>query len=253
MVADQWGTTPFAQTDDLLENDLAWARRTGSLAVEAKAMVRLGVVRALRGDRVGGNELFARGMSSCAEIGARIWAYQELGCWIWALTDDPGVAEARLRETYDVLADAGRRGVLSTVAAILAECLYRQGRDDEAADLLKEAAEKAADDDVATQVFVRAGRAKLAARRGNGAEAEALAREGVALAAETEFVDLRGDSLLALAEVQRLSGRTDAAADTVREAVALWETKGNVTYARRARTLLGEVATGPNMAGSAPV
>jgi hypothetical protein len=29
-------------------------------------------------------------------------------------------------------------------------------------------------------------------------------REAVALAAETEFVDLRGDSLLALAEVLRL-------------------------------------------------
>ena len=124
------------------------------------------MVRALRGDRVGGNELFARGMSACAELGARIWAYQELGCWIWALTDDPDVAEARLRETYDVLADAGRRGMLSTVASILAECLYRQGRYDEADDMLEEAAELGADDDVVTQVHVRAGRAKLAARRG---------------------------------------------------------------------------------------
>jgi class 3 adenylate cyclase/tetratricopeptide (TPR) repeat protein len=238
MMADQWGTTPFDQTDDLLENDLAWARRTGSLGIEARAMVRLGVVRALRGDRVEGNELFARGMASCSEMGASIFAYQELGCWIWALTDDPGVAEARLRETYDVLADAGRRGVLSTVAAILAECLYRQGRDDEAADLLTEAAEQAADDDVATQVYVRTGRAKLAARRGDLVEAEALALEGVALAAETEFVDLLGDSLLALAEVQRQSGRTEAAAETVREALALWETKGNVVYAEGARTLL---------------
>ena len=204
MAADQWGTTPFDRTDDLLENDLAWARRTGSLGVEAKATVRLGVVRALRGDRVGGNELFARGMSSCSEIGAKIWAYQELGCWIWALTDDPGVAEARLRETYDVLADAGRVGVLSTVAAILGECLYRQGRDHEAADLLEEAAEQGADDDV-VDPGASCGRAGRSSAPGGGKLARSRAagpRRSRARRA-TEFVDLRGDSLLALAEVLR--------------------------------------------------
>ena len=135
-VADQWGPTPFDQIDERLEDDLAWARRTGSVGVEAYATIRLGVVRAVRGDRVGGNELFARGKSACDELGARIWAYEEVGCWIWALTDDPSVAEARLRETYDVLADAGKRGMLSTIASILAECLYRQGRYDEAGEML---------------------------------------------------------------------------------------------------------------------
>ena len=83
--------------------------------------------------------------------------------------------------------------------------------------MLDEAAELGADDDVVTQVRVRAGRAKLLARRdGNLDEAEALAREAVALAAETEYVDLRGDSLLALGRgaaprrPHRRSGRGDA-------------------------------------------
>jgi len=238
MAADHWGMTPLDRTEDLLEEDRAWARRTGSLGVDARATVRLGVVRALRGDRVGGNELFARGMAACAEIGARIWAYQELGCWIWALTDDPAVAEARLRETYDVLDEAGRRGVLSTVATILAECLYRQGRYDEVDGMLDAAAEKGNDDDLYTQVRLRIGRAMLLARRGSGDEAEALAREAVALAAGTEFVDLRGDSLLALGEVLRLDGRGVEAAAAMRDALALWETKRNVAYAERARTLI---------------
>ena len=88
---------------------------------------------------------------------------------------------------------------------------------------------------------VRAGRAKLLARRGDLDEAEALAREAVALAAETEFVDLRGDSLLALAEVLRLAGRTDEAAEAMRQALALWEAKGNVIYAERTRALLAEL------------
>jgi tetratricopeptide (TPR) repeat protein len=240
-VADQWGPTPFDRIDDLLKEDLAWAGRTGSLRVEACARVRLGVARALQGDRVGGNELFARGMSACAELGNRIWAFEELSGWIWALTDDPRVAESRLREAYDVLAEAGKRGMLSTAAAILAECLYRQGRHDEAGEMLAEAAELGAADDVFTQVCVRTGRAKLAARRGNLEEAEAVAREGIALAAGTEFVDLRGDALLALAEVLRLGSRNGEAAEPIREALALWDAKGNVVYARRARALLEEL------------
>jgi tetratricopeptide (TPR) repeat protein len=237
-VADQWGATRLDRVDDLLEEDLEWARRTGSLGVEACATVRLGVTRALRGDRAGGNELFDSGMSACAELGARIWAYQELGCWIWALTDDPGVAEVRLRETYDVLTEAGKRGMVSTVESILAECLYRQGRYDEADELLDEAAELGAEDDVVTQARVRAGRAQLAARRGRLAEAEAAAREAVALAAGAEFVDLRGDTLLALAEVMRLAGRKADAADATRQALAIWEAKGDVVHAEDARALL---------------
>jgi tetratricopeptide (TPR) repeat protein len=240
-VADQWSATPFDRVEELLEEDLAWARRTRSVGVEAFAMVRLGVVRALRGDRVGGNDLFARGMSACVELGARIWAFQEQACWIWALTDDTKVAESRLRETYDVLAAAGKRGMLSTVATILAECLYRQGRYDEAGDMVAEAAELGAADDVVTQVYVRVGRAKLSARRGQLAEAEAVAREGIALAAAAEFVDLRGDSLLALAEVLRPAGRNGEAAAALGQALELWEAKGNVVHAGRTRELLAEL------------
>jgi class 3 adenylate cyclase/tetratricopeptide (TPR) repeat protein len=245
MAAEHWGPTPLDQTEELLEQSLEWARRTGSLGVEAKAMVRLGTVRALRGDRAGGNRLFARGMAACDEIGARIWAYQELGCWIWALTDDLGLAEARLRETSVVLAEAGRRGVLSTVAAILAECMYRQGRYEESSALLDEASEKAADDDVATRVFVRTGRAKLCTQRGQGHEAVALAAEAVALAAATEIVDLRGDSLLGLAEVLRGVGRIGEAAKPLQEAIALWDRKRNVIYAEKARALLAELGVAP--------
>ena len=240
-VADQWSATPLDRIDALLEDDIHWARETGSVGVEACATVRLGVTRALRGNRAAGNELFDRGMSACGELGTRIWAYQELGCWIWAFTDDPGVAEARLRETYAVLAEAGKRGMVATIASILGECLYRQSRYDEAGEMLEEAAGIAEDDDVVTQVYVRSGQAKICSRRGKLDAAEAAAREAVALAAATEFVDLRGDSLLALAEVLQLAGREDEAADAARQALAIWEAKGNVVHAERARTLVAQL------------
>ena len=63
---------------------------------------------------------------------------------------------------------------------------------------------------------MKAGRAKLSARRGDLDEAEVVAREGVALAAGAEFFDLQGDALLALAEVLRFAGRRAEAAEAIR-------------------------------------
>jgi tetratricopeptide (TPR) repeat protein len=240
-VADQWGPMPFDQIDERLEDDLAWARRTGSVLVEAEATLRLGVVRAIRGDRARGNELAARGKSFCEELGTRIWAHEELACWTWALTDDPELAEAWLRETYGVVAEAGKRGMLATIASFLAECLYRQSRYGEADEMLTEAAELGADDDVYTRARVHAGNAKLSARRGDLARAESVAREGVAVAGGAEFFDLRGDTLLALAEVLRLAGQKGEAAGAVRQALALWQAKGAVVYANQARALVAEL------------
>ena len=142
-----------------------------------------------------------------------------------------------------MLADAGKRGMLSTIASILAECLYRQGATTRPTTCSQEAAELGADDDVVTQVHVRAGRAKLAARRGKLDEAEALAREGVALAAETEFVDLRGDSLLALAEVLRLAG------DATSEAAEALGRRSRSGRQRATSSSRGERASSPSVDG----
>ncbi len=238
MHAAQGGFTPLDQVADLLEDDLAWARQTGSLGVEAKATLRLSAVRGALGDTAGRDELFARGWASCIELGLEIWAAGFVAVWIWELTDDPAIAEARLRASYRVLDGAGKRRILSTVAAILAECLHRQGRHDEAEQMLEVAAEAGDDDDLMTQVRLCAGRALLLATRGSADEAAALAREGVALAGETEYVYLHGDSLLALGEVLRITGRRDEAADAFREAAVLWQAKGAVTSERAARATL---------------
>ena len=88
---------------------------------------------------------------------------------------------------------------------------------------------------------MRAGRAKLLARRRHVERADELARDAVALAAQTEYIDLRGDSLLALGEVLQLAGRRSEAAEAMRSALALWEAKGNVAYARRTGSLLAGV------------
>ena len=68
--------------------------------------------------------------------------------------------------------------------------------------------------------------------------AEKLAREAVAFAAESDFLDSHGDALLELAEVMRLTGREQEAVEVVREAERLYELKGNVVSAARAHARL---------------
>lgn len=104
--------------------------------------------------------------------------------------------------------------------------------------------ETAAADDIYLQVLWRAVRAKVLARRELLGEAEALAREAVALAYESEYVDARSDAQLALAEVLRLAGRSGEAAEAVEKVRVLHEAKGNVLQVERARTLLAELHSG---------
>ncbi len=92
-----------------------------------------------------------------------------------------------------------------------------------------------------TQVRLRAGRAKLHARRGELDAAAAEARAAVELAERTEYVDLRGDALLALGEVLQLTGRDEEGLAAIAAAQELWEAKGNVAWAMRAQTLRGRV------------
>jgi tetratricopeptide (TPR) repeat protein len=77
--------------------------------------------------------------------------------------------------------------------------------------------------------------ARLLARRGRLEEAERLARDGVTIAADSEFVVLHADVLLDLAEVLELAGRPDEASAAAAEAVRIYERKGNVAAAGRAR------------------
>jgi hypothetical protein len=72
-------------------------------------------------------------------------------------------------------------------------------------------------------------------------EAEALAGEAVALAARTDFLNFNGDALVDLAGVLRIAGRSGDAIPVVEEAIALYERKGNVVSAAKARALLEEL------------
>ncbi len=86
---------------------------------------------------------------------------------------------------------------------------------------------------------VRATRAKLLAHGGGVEAAERLGREAVAFAAASDFLGPHGDALMDLAEVLRLVGRPQEGAPPLEQALRLYEQKGNVASASKARALLG--------------
>jgi tetratricopeptide (TPR) repeat protein len=84
--------------------------------------------------------------------------------------------------------------------------------------------------------------ARILASRGEAEAAERLARETLELVSRTDALNRHADSLLALAEVLRLSARREEAADLVEQALQVYELKGNVVAAKKTRALLGEPA-----------
>ena len=156
------------------------------------------------------------------------------------LAGDAAAAEDEIRAAYEVLErwKMGEKGLLSTHAARLAQSLYAQQRYVEAEDYTTISEHAGASDDIATQMFWRQVRAKALARRGEDGAAEDLAREAVALAEPTDALDMRADALVDLAEVLRLVGRKDEPKGVLEDALRLYERKGNVVSAARARDVL---------------
>jgi DNA-binding SARP family transcriptional activator len=150
-------------------------------------------------------------------------------------------AERIWRELCVLLTGHQNWSALSTRAADLAEVLYLQGLYGDADEWTRISQKHAAREDLSAQLSWRSVRAKLAARAGHTGEAEALAREAVAVARNTDGVNWQAKTCLDLAEVLRLSDRGDECGSLIEEARLLYERKGNVISARRAATLLTPV------------
>jgi class 3 adenylate cyclase/tetratricopeptide (TPR) repeat protein len=153
------------------------------------------------------------------------------------LADEPVAAEAELRIGYEAFVRVGDTGASPTVGAMLAQALAAQHRDEEAERFARLSAESASPEDIITQVILRIAQSRVRARRDDRDEAVRLGREGVALAAGTDFLNLRGDALLGLGEVFVELSRAGEAVELLEEAAALYDAKGNLAaraHVRRA-------------------
>ena len=94
------------------------------------------------------------------------------------MAGDLAAAERQLRWGYEQLEQIGETEVRSTMAAMLAQVLHEQGRDDEAEQFALTSDELAAADDVYSQLLWRSALAKVRARRDGAEDARELAAAG---------------------------------------------------------------------------
>jgi predicted ATPase/class 3 adenylate cyclase len=168
--------------------------------------------------------------------------YCETSGIIELLAENPTAAEREFRLGFEMLEPLKETSRLPTLAALLAEALYAQGRLEEAETFLTESAKTAADDDTITHILSRGLRGKLEARRGAFEKAELAAAEAVQLAARTDALSWHADSLGNLAEVLQLAGEQEGARRACEEALELYQQKGNLVSANRARRILAGLA-----------
>ena len=157
------------------------------------------------------------------------------------LAGEPAAAAELAVEGCRLLEQTGEQGWLSTAVGYLAGALYQLDRLDEADQAATRSAELGASDDAITQMLWRQVKAKVLARRGDPLESERLAREAVAIGAETDMLDARGNAHLDLAEVLALAGRSDEAHAALQEALTLFERKGNLVMVKRTNTRLRQL------------
>jgi class 3 adenylate cyclase len=157
---------------------------------------------------------------------------------IAALEGDHEAAAEHLRRFCDYLEEHHLRAVLSTHIAELGRELCALGRYEEAEPLARLGRDLGDADDVVTQVSWRLPQALVLARRGDHAEAERLAREAVALAEQTDMLNLWGEALTDLSEVLAVAGRSDEAALALEEALACYGRKRNLAMLAQLRPRL---------------
>lgn len=110
----------------------------------------------------------------------------------------------------------------------LVDALLAQGLDDEGLQLAELVAQKSVSEDIDAPAGWRRVRAKLLARRGDLPEAERLARDAMAIADRTDYLELRAQVKVDLADILDLAHRPEQAASSRAEALRLFEQKGNL-------------------------
>jgi tetratricopeptide (TPR) repeat protein len=238
------GPTPVGEALARIGGLTAAADRNRPLRVHVKRV--RAHLEAMSGRFELARDLIAQAKELAAELGLEVSAAgiaMQAGP-IELLAGDPAAAEMALRPAYDVLKRMENWGHLASVIPRLVDALLAQGRDDEALRMTEVIEGRIAPEDVDGQVGWRRVRAKLMARRGDLAQAERLAREAVATAERTDYLELTADAHADLAEVLQIAGKPEESAYALNEAIRLYEQKENVVAAKRTHSRLAEAQVG---------
>ena len=229
-----FGPTPVAEAIDRCEAIRAEVQ--GNLRATADVLQPLAGLSAMEGRFDEARALLAASHAALEELGLTLsTAVSHHAATVELLAGDPVAAERHLRKGYAALEEMGDRALLSTTAAFLGQALLAQRNEDEAWRFADLSAELAVGDDMLTQAMSRGVRAMILARRGGLPEAERLARQAVALAEGTDFLNHIAEALLVLGTVLRQRERPEQAQEALAEALRLYERKGNRVAAAQLR------------------
>jgi len=234
------GPTPVEEA--IARLPLLFERSGASKVTEGRMLWNLCLLQAMNGEIVEARRSWSRSLELYRELGIFIPSYMYIG-WAELTAGDPAEAEGPLREGVAVLEAAREKGWLSTTAAVLAEVLWRQGKDGEAERYALLSDRLATPDDCMSQWQWRAAEVKVLADRDQLSEAETLAREAVSVIDQAQHIKSRGDARMSRAYVLRRAGRAQEAASVLREALELYERKGDVADAAKVRAELEELST----------
>jgi class 3 adenylate cyclase/tetratricopeptide (TPR) repeat protein len=224
------GPRPANEALDTLEAVLPEQPNPSTVLIQAQLLAMLGrfgeawalalpaaeQFRELRGNAIGENHL--------AEIAA--------------LAGEHASAVDHLRRWCDLLQSQGDRALLSTYAPQLGRMLCALHRYDEAEPLAQLGGELGSEQDFATQMLWRQVQARVDAHRGEHASAERLARDAVAIGAQTDTLNLQGDALCDLAQVLAAADRPAEAATALEQALERYERKKNLAMLAQMRPKL---------------
>jgi tetratricopeptide (TPR) repeat protein len=137
------------------------ARPREQRRMRASALRALGGLRALEGRFDEARGFLADSRAILEDLGLRVTAAAaaETEAFVENLADDPVAAERELRAGYERLEEMGRTSNLPTLAALLAQTLCTQGRDEEALRYSQTSERMAQSDDIFARVQWRSARA----------------------------------------------------------------------------------------------
>jgi predicted ATPase len=211
----------------------------------ANVEVSLGGLVAQRGEFDDARALITSARHTFEELGQRAsdatFCAAVLGD-VQVLTGELARAEATFRSLCHELEEMQAYSHLSSKAGDLAEVLYVRGRLDESAEWIEVAKAHSAADDLDALVRWMPVSAKIKARQGALNDAMALARDAVRLAQTSDALNRHAKVRQDLGEILLLAGRTEDARAAFGKALELYEQKGNLVGAKRARALLEDVA-----------
>jgi class 3 adenylate cyclase/tetratricopeptide (TPR) repeat protein len=170
---------------------------------------------------------------------ANLTAFESV--WIELLAGDPAAAAEFGAKGCSMHEELGEHRFLGSAAGSLAQALYALDRLDDANAWAGRAMHISASTDMWAQMLWRQVRAKVLARSGEHGEAQRLALEAVAIADDTELLDMQGAAYSDLGEVLLLTGKADEATAAFEQALARYKRKGNFVMADRTQARLTEL------------